>query len=675
MEKSAQAAQARAEATGDPDIPFFFPRLDGAEMRCRWDMQDSPPDILITNYSMLSIMLMRHADRELFEQTRQWLEASENNVFHLIIDELHLYRGTAGTEVAYLLRLLLLRLGLTPGSPKLRILASSASLEPDNTESLSFLAQFFGCHWNQHQIIPGYPIAVPPVTGPSVLPASPFVALANATQANGEEAPACHAIADALGHTGTGAPAEERIKEAMEGGSGQIGARLLAACTSQGTVRAVALPAFGDALFGNSVTPADTRLAVRGLLIARSLCDRPPLSSSLPSFRVHWFFRNLEGLWGCTHPGCQCLEDEQGDGRTVGRLFGMSRILCREAGSSEPHHRVLELLYCEQCGTTFFGGSRYTLPDNQGWELLNTDPDIEGIPDRQTARFVDRRTYREFAVFWPRGEIDRHPDADHWTQPLMSGTGNGRQATWTPASLNTASAAVVLGTQEAIVPDGPWVPGYVYHLPQLANPDDQEAFGALPSVCPACATNYSRRLYRKSPVRGFRTGFSKVTQLLSKELFYLLPQGETPKLVVFSDSREDAASIANGIERSHYLDLVREAMYDELASAAIGEAALLHDMQEHGNPHQASAVRYAAENPGRLEAIRQDIELTSTAIPAGLPAVLAQQLEQCVAPWRRAFRTSSIEVKAASYRLVFFSGNSGFLVASWGLCPQTPGIF
>lgn len=33
-----------------PDLPFYFPRLDGGEMRSRWDMQTHPPDILITNY-------------------------------------------------------------------------------------------------------------------------------------------------------------------------------------------------------------------------------------------------------------------------------------------------------------------------------------------------------------------------------------------------------------------------------------------------------------------------------------------------------------------------------------------------------------------------------------------------------------------------------------------------
>ena len=42
-------------------------------------------------------------------------------------------------------------------------------------------------------------------------------------------------------------------------------------------------------------------------------------------------------------------------------------------------------------------------------------------------------------------------------------------------------------------------------------------------------------------------------------------------MVAFSDSRQDAAELANGIERSHYTDLVREAMYEELLKAAVDE--------------------------------------------------------------------------------------------------------
>lgn len=137
------------------DLKSFFQRLDGSEMRCRFDMQVAPPDILITNYSMLSIMLMRTIDSPVFDETKKWLACEDlmpeernaekkNRIFHLVIDELHLYRGTQGTEVAYLLKLVLNRLGLHPHHEQLRILASSASLEPGDLDSIKFLEDFFG---------------------------------------------------------------------------------------------------------------------------------------------------------------------------------------------------------------------------------------------------------------------------------------------------------------------------------------------------------------------------------------------------------------------------------------------------------------------------------------------------------------------------------------------------
>jgi ATP-dependent helicase YprA (DUF1998 family) len=92
-----------AAAVAGSDASLFFQTLDegGAEMWSRWDMQDQPPDLLITNYSMLNIMLMRSVEAGIFDQTRAWLAADRNNIFHLAVDELHSYRGTPGTEVAY----------------------------------------------------------------------------------------------------------------------------------------------------------------------------------------------------------------------------------------------------------------------------------------------------------------------------------------------------------------------------------------------------------------------------------------------------------------------------------------------------------------------------------------------------------------------------------------------
>lgn len=48
--------------------------IASSEMRSRFDMQQTPPDILITNYSMLAMMLMREVDNPIIEKTRQWLK-------------------------------------------------------------------------------------------------------------------------------------------------------------------------------------------------------------------------------------------------------------------------------------------------------------------------------------------------------------------------------------------------------------------------------------------------------------------------------------------------------------------------------------------------------------------------------------------------------------------------
>ena len=130
------------EVKNDPKLRYFFPRNGGAELVSRWDMQEYPPDILITNYSMLNIMLLRSLESHIFDQTRAWIEADPRNLFTIILDELHLYRGTTGTEISLLLKNLFLRLGLNERPEQLRVIASSASLDRGE-ESLEFISQFF----------------------------------------------------------------------------------------------------------------------------------------------------------------------------------------------------------------------------------------------------------------------------------------------------------------------------------------------------------------------------------------------------------------------------------------------------------------------------------------------------------------------------------------------------
>ena len=145
----------------EEEVRYYFQNIDGGEMWSRWDMQETPPDILITNYCMLNIMLMRTIEADIFTKTRDWLAGDPyrkgqakkpTRKFFLIIDELHSYRGTPGTEVAYILRLLLQRIGLSPDSRQLQILSTSASVA-GNEQSLAFLRDFFGRRFGLENIV------------------------------------------------------------------------------------------------------------------------------------------------------------------------------------------------------------------------------------------------------------------------------------------------------------------------------------------------------------------------------------------------------------------------------------------------------------------------------------------------------------------------------------------
>jgi DEAD/DEAH box helicase domain-containing protein len=90
------------------------------------------PDVLVTNISMLNVMLMRDIEEPIFAATRSWLAADPAHHLTLVVDELHSYRGTQGSEVALVVRNPLRRLEIAPGSPQLRCIATSASLDGES---------------------------------------------------------------------------------------------------------------------------------------------------------------------------------------------------------------------------------------------------------------------------------------------------------------------------------------------------------------------------------------------------------------------------------------------------------------------------------------------------------------------------------------------------------------
>lgn len=326
-----------ASAVAGSDAAVFFQTLDGAEMWSRWDMQDHPPDLLITNYSMLNIVLMRSLEVGIFDQTRDWLAADRRHLFHLVVDELHTYRGTPGTEVAYLLRVLLDRLGLNPDSDQLRIIASSASLDSGNS-GLEYLQRFFGRDQSRFA-----PPVVGTVTQPNPVALSACSEVASAFRDFGRVvqtitdslAEPTRVLAEAVGvNPAEGEPARVLREVALRTAAGEA---LRAACQVNGSSVPQPPSQLGARLFP-ALPEAERAEAIEGVLVCLSAARPAPMR-----LRAHLFFRSVQGLWACISPQCT-----QVTGRQVALPVGMLHyqpVLSCACGA-----RVLELLVCECCG-------------------------------------------------------------------------------------------------------------------------------------------------------------------------------------------------------------------------------------------------------------------------------------------------------------------------------------
>ena len=102
----------------------------------------NPPDILLTNFMMLELLMTRQSDLD-----RKVLQNCEGLQF-IVLDELHTYRGRQGADVAMLMRRLRSRIG-DPKSPPLCIgtsatMASEGAQHEKNEAVARIASQIFG---------------------------------------------------------------------------------------------------------------------------------------------------------------------------------------------------------------------------------------------------------------------------------------------------------------------------------------------------------------------------------------------------------------------------------------------------------------------------------------------------------------------------------------------------
>ena len=86
------------ERNAGRDFPITFGQYTGQEKEDRrQSMRETPPQVLLTNYMMLELLLTRVQERPI-------RDAIFENLRYLVFDELHTYRGRQGADIAMLIR-------------------------------------------------------------------------------------------------------------------------------------------------------------------------------------------------------------------------------------------------------------------------------------------------------------------------------------------------------------------------------------------------------------------------------------------------------------------------------------------------------------------------------------------------------------------------------------------
>jgi ATP-dependent helicase YprA (DUF1998 family) len=261
------------------------PDAPAEERLSRERIQEDPPDILLTNYAMLELLLVRREDHRIFRH---------NQMRFLVLDEVHTYGGARGIEVACLIRRFKEHVGRARGG--LVCVGTSATVAgEDAREVTEFVTKLFAESFTPEALILERFEEPAPLAAPYVPPA-PQIASATLDTFDTADEQATLALAERL--CGRPAPAAPTLEE-----------RLAALLAENALLRALeghlAIPRALDEL----VTFLGTLLERRGVdhdalareITAYLLIGSQARTSRGPRLRpkVHLLFRGLEGFTRC----------------------------------------------------------------------------------------------------------------------------------------------------------------------------------------------------------------------------------------------------------------------------------------------------------------------------------------------------------------------------------------
>ena len=465
-----------------------------SEVLSRDEIRATPPDILLTNYVQLELLLTRLDDRKLFPPERREV------LQFLVLDEIHTYTGKRGADVACLVRRLKERTG-TIG--KLRCIGTSATMHSDvpggdpREPVAKFASKVFGEPFLAEDVVREREEPAPEIE-PKPLPASVTVTDEMIHAFQQDDLSTAVPLAEAL--------IGRRITEAEATPEG-----LAILLSRQATLhfveqrlreRALALDVLSGEYQETLRPEADAGEAARevmaALLLGMVVRVRSATGDLVPRFmpKLHCFFTQGRILKGCLKPGCEYLTDR---GETE----------CPECSTDQDTVPLYPLHFCRACGQEFYGMLLEQSGDAEPWGM---DDDNRGL---------------QAGYFCPADTSEPLELPDHWLTPktgnVKGGKGGYKESVPVAGAYDVSAARFV----ESAGGGGGEIEGYLVPQPFL--------------LCPTCGVYYDRRTREFRKLFHLNTvGRSTGTNVLVTATLASAPAPER-KIIAFTDNRQDTA--------------------------------------------------------------------------------------------------------------------------------------
>jgi ATP-dependent helicase YprA (DUF1998 family) len=494
-----------------------------SELLTRHEVQITPPDLLVTNYSMLEYMLIRPIERPIFDKTKAWLEKNPDETFLVVLDEAHLYRGAAGAEVGLLLRRLRDRLGIP--NKRLQVICATASF--NNPEyAPEFGGQLSGVPAESFVPIQGELDLKENNDVGTVSDAESLAAidLSAFYEAESDETRAL-IISSFLEYRGITkiTTTERALFEALKD-FGPMN-RLINSTMKE----AKPIAELGCFSFAGDITAQLADRAVTVLMALGSIARPSPGLPGLLPCRVHNFFRGLPGLWVCMDPNCQEISEDERSG-ICGKMYSQPMDECG-CGA-----RVLELFTCRNCGTAY----ARAFTDN-----VEEPYDLWAVPGEQL-----RMASGEFGPLEPLDLLLEEPTNDDVAEPANYDLETGQ--------INSHSI-------------GPRTRTVYIRQARLSDKkgDENEGYSKQeqPGKFAPCAVCDKTARFGRSYVQDHQTKGDQPFQALITRQIQIQPPGPQEatrfaplrgrKVLAFSDSRQVAARLAPNVQMYSERDSLR----------------------------------------------------------------------------------------------------------------------